>query len=45
MTGNDTGLLVVTGSVSGQLENLSSKVLKDGSEINRSTGTDTRKKK
>lgn len=43
MTGNDTGLLVVTGSVSSQLENLSSEVLKDSSEIDGSTSTNTRK--
>lgn len=37
MTGDDTGLLVVTGSVTGQLENLSSEVLKDGGEVDGST--------
>jgi hypothetical protein len=41
MTGDDTGLLVVTGSVTGQLENLSREVLKDSSEVDGSTGTDT----
>jgi hypothetical protein len=41
MTGNDTGLLVVAGSVTGQLENLSSEVLKDSSEVDGGTGTDT----
>jgi hypothetical protein len=41
MTGNDTGLLVVASSVTGQLENLSSEVLKDGSEVDGSTSTDT----
>lgn len=41
VTGNDTGLLVVTGGVSSQLENLSGEVLKNGSEVNGSTGTDT----
>lgn len=41
MTGNDTGLLVVTGGVSSQLEDLSSQVLEDGSEVDGSTGTDT----
>lgn len=41
MTGDDTGLLVVTGSVSGQLEDLSSKVLEDGSEVHGGTGTNT----
>ena len=37
MTGDDTRLLVVAGSVTGQLENLSSEVLKDGSEVDRGT--------
>lgn len=41
VTGNDTGLLVVTGGVSSQLENLSSEVLENGSKVNGSTGTDT----
>jgi hypothetical protein len=41
VTGDDTGLLVVAGSVASQLENLSSEVLKNGSEVNGSTGTDT----
>ena len=33
MARNDTGLLVVAGSVTGQLKNLGSEVLKDGSEV------------
>lgn len=41
MSRNDTGLLVVTGGVTSQLENLGSEVLKDGSEVDGSTGTDT----
>lgn len=41
MTGDDTGLLVVAGGVASQLENLSSEVLEDGSQIDGSTGTDT----
>jgi hypothetical protein len=41
MTGDDTGLLVVTGSVASQLENFSSEILEDGGEVDRSTGTDT----
>jgi len=41
MTGDDTGLLVVTGSVAGQLENFGSEILEDGSEVDRSTGTNT----
>jgi len=41
MAGDDAGLLVVTGSVTGQLEDLSCEVLENGSEIDGSTGTDT----
>jgi hypothetical protein len=41
MAGNDTGLLVVTSSVSGQLENFSCEVLKDSSEIDGGTSTNT----
>jgi hypothetical protein len=41
MTGDDTGLLVVTGSVASELENLSSQVLQDSSQVDGSTGTDT----
>ncbi|KAI6748441.1 hypothetical protein HG530_015477 [Fusarium avenaceum] len=41
MTGNDTGLLVVAGSVSGQLEDFGSEVLENGSEVDRGTSTDT----
>lgn len=41
MARDDTGLLVVAGSVTGQLKNLSSEVLKDGSEVDGSTSTDT----
>ena len=41
MAGNDTGLLVVTGSVTGQLKNLSRQVLEDSGEVDGSTGTDT----
>jgi hypothetical protein len=41
MSGDDTGLLVVAGSVTGQLENLSSEVLEDGGQVDGSTGTDT----
>ena len=41
VTGNDTGLLVVTGGVASQLENLSSEVLENGGEVDGSTGTDT----
>ena len=41
VTGDDTGLLVVTGSVTGQLEDFGSEVLENGSEVDGSTGTDT----
>ena len=37
MTRDDTGLLVVTSGVTGQLEDLSSQVLEDGSEVDGST--------
>ena len=37
VTGDDTGLLVVTSSVACQLKNFRSEVFKDGSEVNRST--------
>jgi hypothetical protein len=41
VTGNDTGLLVVTSSVASKLENFSGEVLKNGGEVHRCTGTDT----
>ena len=41
MAGDDTGLLVVARSVAGQLEDFSREVLKDGGEVDGSTGTDT----
>ena len=41
VTGHNAGLLVVAGSVTGKLEDLSSEVLKDGSKVHRGTGTDT----
>jgi hypothetical protein len=41
VTGDDTGLLVVTSGVTGQLEDFGSQVLEDGSEVDGSTGTDT----
>lgn len=37
VTGNDTGLLVVTSGVTSQLEDFSSQVLKNGSEVDGST--------
>lgn len=41
VTGNDTGLLVVSGSVASQLEDFSGEVLKNSGEVDGSTGTDT----
>ena len=41
VTWDDAGLLVVAGSVASKLENLGSEVLKDGSEVDGSTGTNT----
>ena len=41
VTGDDTGLLVVTGSVAGELENLSGEVLHDGSQVHGCTSSDT----
>jgi len=41
MPGDDPGLLVVTGSVASQLEDLSSEVLHDGSQVDGGTGTNT----
>merc|ERR1719473_1055166 len=40
VTGNDSGLLVVLGGVTGELEDLSSEVLKDGGEVHGGTSTD-----
>jgi len=37
VTGDDTGLLVVTSGVTSQLEDFGSQVLKDGSEVDGST--------
>ena len=41
VAGHNAGLLVVTGSVTGKLEDLSSEVLKDGSKVHGGTSTDT----
>ena len=41
VTGDDTGLLVVTSGVTSQLEDFSGEVLKDSSEVDGGTGTDT----
>lgn len=45
MTGNDTGLLVVTSGVSGQLEDFGCEILKNSCEINRGSSSNTVKKK
>lgn len=37
MTGNDTGLLVITGGVTGQLENFGCEILKHGCKVDGST--------
>ena len=37
VTGDDTGLLVVTGGVAGQFEDFGSQVLKDSCKVDRST--------
>jgi hypothetical protein len=37
MTRDDTGLLVVTGGITSQLENFGSKVFEDGSKVDGST--------
>ena len=41
MTGDDTRLLVVAGSVASQLEDFGSQVLEDGGEVHGGTSTDT----
>ena len=41
MTGDDSGLLVVTGSVASEFEDLSSEVLHDGSQVDWCTSTYT----
>ena len=41
MTGNDTSLLVVTGSVSSQLQDLSGQILQDSRQVDRFAGTDS----
>lgn len=41
MTGNDAGLLVVASGVAGQLEDFGSQVLKNRSEIDGRTSTNT----
>ena len=39
MAGDDTGLLVVAGSIAGQLQDLSGQILKDGSQVDWSSGS------
>ena len=41
MTRDDPGFLVVTGSVSSQLQNLSSQILQNGCQVDRGAGTNT----
>ena len=41
MAGDDSGLLVVASGVASQLKDFGREVLEDGSEVNRSTGTNT----
>lgn len=41
MSRYDSGLLVVAGSVSGQLENFGGEIFHDGGEVDGSAGTDT----
>jgi hypothetical protein len=41
VTGNDTALLVVTGGVSGEFEDLGTEVFEDGSQINGGSGSHT----
>ena len=40
VAGHNSGLLVVLGGVSGELENLSSEVFEDGGEVHGGTSTD-----
>ena len=41
VTWDDTGLLVVTGSVTGQLKDLSAQILQNGGQVDWGTGTNT----
>ena len=41
MTGNDTGLLVVTGGIASQLEDFGSEVLENSGKVDGSTSTNT----
>ena len=40
MMRNDSGFLIVAGSIAGQLQHLSGEVLHDGSQVDWSTGSD-----
>ncbi len=42
VTGDDSGTLVVSGGISGKLENLGSEVLKNGSHVNGCTSSESR---
>jgi len=44
MTRNDTSLLVITSSITSQLENFSGEILENSGEIDGSTSTNTRSK-
>ena len=41
VSGDDSGLLVVLGGVSGEFENFSGQVLEDGCEVDGGTGSDS----
>lgn len=41
MSGDDSGLLVILGGISGEFENFSSEIFEDGSEIDGSTSSDS----
>merc|ERR1712048_1552568 len=41
MSGDDSGLLVISGSITSQLKDLSCEVLHDGGHVDRGTGTHT----
>ena len=41
MSGDDSGLLVVLGSISGELENFCGEIFEDGSKIDGSTSSDS----
>ena len=41
VTGHDTSLLVITGGITGQFQDLGTQVLEDGGKVDGSTGTHT----